>query len=416
VNGSDAAARSTLDLVVPWGQSALDIHDTALLVPMFQDAVKDTHEMWKREMEERMQEKLSVVHDTLRPEDAYLQRAVEADQKPPRESRKASSSTPRSLEQIKDERSKLATKGEILSLDSEVQALRAALKDLQKQLDTARDNLPLFLRQQTQRDIDEIGDRFVEILKQRQRDFRLALEGVRDAAAVAVADEVARVRRELEKQVAAREQASEQALQASREVAKKANTSLVSDRDMREATLSHLARLIDKVHSCGIDPASDTPIEDQVRALQEQREKKMQQQSEKRGALLKPEGAGATAAHPASAPARSAAAPAAVVSAGGSAPHAHDESSVSKLMAEHEAEVAALKTALQVVVCAGACGRVCERRRRRDRDRDRDRDRNREKEKGGESEWDVRARAYPGARCGRRRTSSRRAHVVCQCR
>lgn len=107
LNGCNGVARSTLDLVVPWGQSALDIHDSSLLVPMFQDAVKDTHELWKREMEVRMQEKLSVIDDTLQPEDAYLQRAAEADMKPPRESRKARSSTPR----IKDERSKLATKG-----------------------------------------------------------------------------------------------------------------------------------------------------------------------------------------------------------------------------------------------------------------------------------------------------------------
>jgi predicted nucleic acid-binding Zn-ribbon protein len=80
--------------------------------------------------------------------------------------------------------------GEILALDNEVRSLQEKLKEMQKQLDIARDNLPLFLRQQTQRDIEEIGQQFSEILQQRQKEFRRALEGVRDAAAVAVADEV----------------------------------------------------------------------------------------------------------------------------------------------------------------------------------------------------------------------------------
>ena len=45
---------STLDLVVPWGNSSLDLLETSL--SMFQNAVKDTHDMWKREMETRINE------------------------------------------------------------------------------------------------------------------------------------------------------------------------------------------------------------------------------------------------------------------------------------------------------------------------------------------------------------------------
>jgi hypothetical protein len=50
-----SASHSTLDLVVPWGNSSLDILETSLLVPN-QNAFKDTHNMWKREMETQINE------------------------------------------------------------------------------------------------------------------------------------------------------------------------------------------------------------------------------------------------------------------------------------------------------------------------------------------------------------------------
>ena len=41
----------------------------------------------------------------------------------------------------------------------------------------------------------------------------------------------------------------------------------VSDRDMREATISNLRRLLDKVRAGGLDPDSDTPISIQISRL-----------------------------------------------------------------------------------------------------------------------------------------------------
>lgn len=42
-HGCNSSGRSTLDLVVPWGASRLDIQDSSLLVPMFQQVRLSEH-------------------------------------------------------------------------------------------------------------------------------------------------------------------------------------------------------------------------------------------------------------------------------------------------------------------------------------------------------------------------------------
>lgn len=143
--------------------------------------------------------------------------------------------------------------------------------------------------------------------------------------------QVARVTGELRKQAATREQQGVRALQASQQVAKKANMSLISDRDMREATLSHLTRLLDKVRSFGIDPASEEPVEAQVSRILH--EKAQQDRADKkRGGLHKAQTSLVGALLPA----------APVNGPGGEEANPQ----FSKLKAQHEAEVSALKAEL----------------------------------------------------------------------
>ena len=130
---------------------------------------------------------------------------------------------------------------------------------------------------------------------------------------------------ELEKQAATREQQGVRALLASQQVAKKANMSLVSDRDMREATLSHLSRLLDKVRSFGIDPASEEPVEAQVSRILH--EKAQQDKADKKiGGLHQP--------------------PTSLLAADNSLGGEEANPQAGKLKAQHEAEVSALKAAL----------------------------------------------------------------------
>jgi hypothetical protein len=235
-----------LDLVVPWGYSSLDIHDSSLLCPTLQDAVKDTHKTWKRQMDLKMQE---VINSLELKDEGETITSIPTKVPGHEKDNPKRGKRPRSPETIAQESEQFATKDQILALENEVQGMRVRLKQLQDQLALAYNSLPIFLRQQIQRDLDEVCSRFSGVVKLRESAFRKALESVRNTAAVTIADEVARVKGVLEKQMQARERLLLQRLHASQDAAHKANAALTSDRDMREAEIHRLRSLIDRSNS-----------------------------------------------------------------------------------------------------------------------------------------------------------------------
>ena len=104
---------------------------------------------------------------------------------------------------------------------------------LQRQLQLARDSLPELVREQTQKDMDAVADRFTAVINHKHKVFQESLGHVRDASAVAVADEVSRVTGDWERAAALRELEAQEELSHLQSVASKAHASLVSDRDMQ---------------------------------------------------------------------------------------------------------------------------------------------------------------------------------------
>ena len=256
----DASGRSTLDLVVPWGSSALDVQDTTLLAPIFEEAVKDIHQKWQSKMNLKIFDVIQRMGDNLSPATSdVLQRDLLAD-KPSKTVRKFPQPQP-------SEREQGINTHELRELQAEVHTLRVQLTTLQQQCELARGALPTYVRQQTQQDLEMLAARFGMILKTREKEFRDSVDAVRDAAAVAVDNEIARVRSALLAQARDREEELLRRLNGVQDVACKANKSLVSDRDMREAEIQHLRRLLDRVHKAGLSPESPVPLEEQMARL-----------------------------------------------------------------------------------------------------------------------------------------------------
>ncbi len=108
---------------------------------------------------------------------------------------------------------------------------------LKLELDLARQSLPEFIRAHTRRYIDTISDRYMAVIDHKQKVFQNTLDSVRDAAGVAEADEVSRIKGRYNAEAAELERKLVHEIQAVQQVARKANLSLVCDRDMCEAAM-----------------------------------------------------------------------------------------------------------------------------------------------------------------------------------
>ena len=75
------------------------------------------------------------------------------------------------------------------------------------------------------------------VIDHKQKVFQSTLDSVRDAAGVAVAVEVSRIKGRYKAEADENERKLVHEIQAVQQVARKANLSLVSDRDMREAAM-----------------------------------------------------------------------------------------------------------------------------------------------------------------------------------
>ena len=118
-----SASHATLDLVVPWGNSSLDILETSLLVHMFLDAVKDTHDVWKRELETRINELVNQKIERSENPNQILADAYVSARNQRQAQLENNEGMRRGLQSIQDRRSKLENKGEILSVESRCRPL-----------------------------------------------------------------------------------------------------------------------------------------------------------------------------------------------------------------------------------------------------------------------------------------------------
>ncbi len=143
----------------------------------------------------------------------------------------------RGLQSIQDRRSKLENKGEILSVESRLKSLQDDVNKLELELDLARQSLPDFIREHTQMYIDTIVSRYMAVIDHKQKVFQRTLDSVCDAAGVAVADEVSHIKGRYKAEADENERKLVHEIQAVQQVARKANLSLVFDRDMREAAM-----------------------------------------------------------------------------------------------------------------------------------------------------------------------------------
>jgi hypothetical protein len=155
-----SASHSTLDLVVPWGNSSLDILETSLLVPMLQNAFKDTHDMWKREMETQINELVNQKIEKSENPNPILADAYVSERNQRQAQLETNEGMRRGLQSIQNRRSELQNKGEILSVERQVKSLQDNVNKLKLELYLARQSLPEFIRAHTRRYIDTISDRY----------------------------------------------------------------------------------------------------------------------------------------------------------------------------------------------------------------------------------------------------------------